>query len=110
MVVKWVKKVMLEVPNVPVVTPVNQGRVPMVLVEHVMRVNLEHPMIKTLLLALHVIPASIKTKLVKHLVYHAYLACMKMIRVRKLVKIVAKENTNIWLATKPVWIVKWAST
>jgi hypothetical protein len=110
MVAKWVKKVILEVPNVPVATPVNQERVLMVRVKNVRRVNLVHPMIKTLLLARHVIPASIKTKLVKHLVYHAYLARMKMLRVRKLVKIVAKENTNIWLATKPVWIVKWAST
>ena len=105
MVVKWVKKVMLEVPNVPVVTPVNQGRVLMVRVKNVRRVNLVHPMIKTLLRAHHAKLAIIKQVRAKHLVYHAYLARMKTIPVQPNVKIAALGNIKMHLATKRVWIV-----
>ena len=76
MVVRLVKKAMLEVPNAPVVTPVNQGRVTGAHVKNVRRVNLVHPMIKTLLRAHCAKLACIKTKEAKHLVYRAYLARM----------------------------------
>ena len=85
MVVKWVKKVMLEVPNVPVVTPVNQVLVPMVLVKHVMRVKHVHPAIETRLRA-----------------HHANRATIKMIRVKRLVCLAFPEPIKTQQANTPV--------
>tara|TARA_B110001469_G_C9283640_1_gene156552 strand:+ start:55 stop:405 length:351 start_codon:yes stop_codon:yes gene_type:complete len=110
MVVKWVKKVILEVPNAPVVTPVNQVLVPMVLVKHVMRVNLEHPMIKTLLRAHCAELVIIKQVRAKHLVCHAYLARMKTIPVQPNVKIAVLDNIKMHLAMTRVCIATLANT
>ena len=60
MVAKWVKKVILEVPNVLVAMRVKPVLALVVLVKNVRLVNHVHPMIKTLLFARHAIPANTK--------------------------------------------------
>ena len=104
-VVKWVKKVMLEVPNAPVVTPVNQERVAMVRVKCVGWVNLVHQMIQTRLRAHRAKLAIIKQVRAKHLVYRAFPARMKTIPVLPNVKIAALGNIKMRLAMTRVWIV-----
>jgi len=56
------KKVILEVPNAPVAMRVKRVLVTMVRAKHVRRVNLVHPMIKTLRLARRATPANTKKK------------------------------------------------
>jgi len=91
--VKLVKKVILEVPNVPVATLVNRVRVPMVLVKNVRWVNLVHPVIKTLLLAGRATPANTKTQKDKPRVTSVFW-----------------DNINPIKAVKNVWTAKPAST
>ena len=110
MVAKWVKKVMLEVPNAPVATPVNQERVLMVRVKNVRRVNLVHPMIKTLLRAHCAELVIIKQVRAKHLVCHAYLARMKKIPVQPNVKIAVLDNIKMHVAITRVCIATLANT
>jgi hypothetical protein len=62
MLVKLVKKVILEVPNAPVATRAKRVRATVVLVNNAPRVNLVNPMLKTLLLARRVTPANTKKK------------------------------------------------
>ena len=110
MVVKWVKKVILEVPNAPVVTPANPGRGPTVLAKHVRRVNLVNPMIQTLLRARHANRATFKKIRAKLPVCRAFPERMKMIRVQPNAKIVAKDNIKAYRATTRVWIAQLANT
>jgi hypothetical protein len=105
-----VKKVILEVPNALVVVPVNRVRVKMVLVKHVRWVNLVHPMTVLLILARHATLGIIKKIRAKRLVCRAFLGRMKMILVRTLVKIAAKDNIKMRQVTKLAWIAKWVST
>ena len=60
------------VPNVPVVTRVKRVRAPVARVNNAPRVNLVNPMIKTLLLARRVTPASTKKTKDKPLVTSAF--------------------------------------
>ena len=94
MVVKWVKKVMLEVPNVPVVTRVNQGRVLMARVKHVRRVNLVRPTMQHLIRAGHVARAIIKMNWVKHRVCHAYQEHLRPLPAQLPAMNVGLVNTN----------------
>jgi hypothetical protein len=96
---KWVKKVIRAVPNAPVVPLAKPVRVLMVLAKHVMRVNHVHPMTLLLIRAHYAKVALIKTKEVKRLVCHAYLARMKTILVQPIVNSAALDNTKMYLAT-----------
>jgi hypothetical protein len=110
MVVKWVKKVILEVPNVPVVTRVKRVLVTMAIAKHVRTVDFVNPMAILLILVLSVAWDTIKKNWAKRLAYPAFLARMKMILDRPNVKIARKDNTKMYLATKPVWFAKLANT
>ena len=70
--VKPVKKVMLEVPNAPVAMQVNRVQVIMVHAKHVRKVNLVNLMIRRLILAHRATLAIIKQIRAKHLVCRAY--------------------------------------
>jgi hypothetical protein len=93
-----VKKVILEVPNALVVVPVNRVRVIMVLVKHVRKVNLVHPMTVLLLHARHATLGIIKKIKAKRLVCRAFLGRMKTILVQQNVKIAALDNIKMYLA------------
>jgi hypothetical protein len=108
--VQLVKKVILEVPNAPVAVRVKPVLALVVLVKNVRLVNHEHPMIKTLLRARHVIPDFIKQLWAKHLVYRAFLARMKTIPVQQNVKIAAVGSIKMHLAMTLVWIAKRVNT
>ena len=100
--VKLVKKVILEVPNAPVVPRAKRVRVPMALAKHVRRVNLVHPMTILLMRAHHAKVAIIKQLRAKRLVCRAFLARMRMALVQQIVKIAALDNTKMRLAMKRV--------
>ena len=102
MVVKWAKKVIPAVPNAPVVPLAKRVRVPMVLVKHVRRVNLVHPMTILLTRAYHVFLGLIKQARAKHRVCHAFLARMKTVPDQPNVKIAALGNIKMQLATTHV--------
>jgi hypothetical protein len=53
---------------------------------------------------------SIKRKKANLIVCRAFLEHLKMTRVQKLVKFVAKDNIKINPVMKPVWIAKWVGT
>ena len=95
---KWVKKAILAVPNAPVVPLAKLVRVSTVLVKHVLRVNLVHPMTVLLTRAYHVFLDLIKQVRVKHLVCRAFLARMKTTPVRSNAKFAALGNTKMYLA------------
>jgi hypothetical protein len=101
--VKLAKEAILEVPNAPIVTPVNLVRVTMALVKHARKVNLVNPMSILLILVLSVNLAIIKRTWAKRLVYPAYLERMKTTPVQPNVKSAALGNIKIHLATTPVW-------
>ena len=96
--VKWVKKAIREVPNAPVVPLAKRVRVSTVLVKHVLRVNLVHPMNVLLTRAYHVFLDLIKQVRVKHLVCRAFLARMKTIPVQPNVKSAALGNIKMYRA------------
>jgi hypothetical protein len=108
--VKLVKKVILEVPNAPVVTLVKRVRVTVVNVNNVRQVNHVHPMIQTQFRAHRATLAIIKQIRAKHLVCHAFLALMRMIPVQPHAKIALEDNIKMRLAMKHVWIAKWVNT
>jgi hypothetical protein len=53
-----------------------------------------------------VVLGNTKVIMVHHFVCHAFQEHMEMQRVQQFVKHVAKVNTKVWLAMKPVWIAK----
>jgi len=108
--VKWVKKVNRAVPNAPVATLVKRVLVTMAIAKHVRTVDFVNPMAILLILVLSVTLAIIKRTWAKRLAYPAFLARMKMILDRPNVKIARKDNTKMYLATKPVWFAKLANT
>jgi len=99
---KWVKKVILAVPNAPVAMRVKQEPVPVADANNVPPGKLVNPRMQPLLLAPPVLPDIIKMNWAKLPAYPAFLEHLKIELVRQNVKIAALDNIKMCLAMKPV--------